>query len=244
MGETAQHHGCLWRRGWLQAVSYLVVMFIMGMNMIHIITAAERETRGPKTASGIRLSSNRWFMDDMAVTTETHIKTRWILRALDETATWARMTYKPKKSRGVVIRKVKVTDKFKLCIQGEVIPSLMNSPIKCLGKWFDSTLKSKPVKTGYNSKSKKALNRISKSGLPKKFNLPARPSTKTGFATDGIRDTCWLHGTTRTVSKKMKRWFGPRSPSSGCMGKPQSCSCHLSLWLRSTRCPRPDFFSH
>ena len=66
----------------------------------------------------------------MTVTTETHIQARWILRGLDETVTWARMTFKPKRSRGVVIKNGKVTDKFKLCIKGEEIHSLTNNAIK------------------------------------------------------------------------------------------------------------------
>ena len=82
-------------------------------------------------------------MDDMTVTTETHIQARWILRALEETATWARMTFKPRNSRCLIVKNGKVVDKFKLEIQGEEIPSVVNNPIKCLGKWFDSTLSDK-----------------------------------------------------------------------------------------------------
>ena len=38
---------------------------------IVLIKAAERETRGPNTSTGICLSPNRGFMDDMLITTET-----------------------------------------------------------------------------------------------------------------------------------------------------------------------------
>ncbi|XP_052237971.1 uncharacterized protein LOC127849292 [Dreissena polymorpha] len=127
-------------KGIVTGCTILVILFVMGMNMI--IKAAERESRGPKTNTGIRLPSNRGFMDDMTVTTETHIQAIWILTALDETATWARMRFKPGKSRSLVVsRKGKVTSQFKLCIQGEEIPSLEDKPIKCLGKWFDSSLR-------------------------------------------------------------------------------------------------------
>ena len=44
--------------------------------------AAERETRGPKTASGIRLLANKGFMDDLTISTASHITPRWILQAL------------------------------------------------------------------------------------------------------------------------------------------------------------------
>ena len=118
-----------------------VILFVMGMNMI--LKAAERETRGPKTNAGIRLPANRGFMNDLTITTETHIQARWILKALDETVTWARMVFKPRKSRCLVLRKGKVTSQFKLLIQGEEIPTLVDNPIKCLGKWFDSSLSDK-----------------------------------------------------------------------------------------------------
>ena len=55
------------------------ILFVMGMNLI--IRAAERETRGPKTASGIRLPANRGFMDDLTISTESHSST------LDSTVT-------------------------------------------------------------------------------------------------------------------------------------------------------------
>jgi hypothetical protein len=128
-------------KGIITGCTISVVLFVMGMNLI--IKAAERESRGPKTTSGIRLPSNRGFMDDMTVTTQTHVQARWILTALDETATWARMKFKPKKSRSLVIKKGKTTDRFHLKIQGEDIPSITNHPIKCLGKWFDSSLTDK-----------------------------------------------------------------------------------------------------
>ena len=79
-------------------------------------------------------------MDDLTIRTDTHIQARWILKALEETASWARMTFKAKKSRSLIIKKGKVTQKFELTIQGEKIPSIIGNPIKCLGKWFDETL--------------------------------------------------------------------------------------------------------
>src|SRR4029434_8671217 len=85
----------------------------------------------------------RGFMDDLTITMATHVQTRWILKALDNVATWARMKFKPKKSRSMVIRNGKVTNRFQLQVQGEVIPPIEENPIKCLGKWYDSSLKDK-----------------------------------------------------------------------------------------------------
>jgi len=76
--ERRQCHGCT-----------ISVVLVMGMNLI--IYAAKRETRGPKTASGIHLPFNRGFMDDLTISTTTHVLARWVFRALDDTVNWARM---------------------------------------------------------------------------------------------------------------------------------------------------------
>ena len=81
----------------------VVVLFVMGMHLI--INAAKRETRGPKTASGIHLPSNRGFMDDLTISTTTHVQAGWVLTTLDDTVNWARMKFKPNKSRSLVIKK-------------------------------------------------------------------------------------------------------------------------------------------
>ncbi|XP_060589724.1 uncharacterized protein LOC132744948 [Ruditapes philippinarum] len=154
-------------KGIVTGCTISVILFVMGMNMI--IRAAERESRGPQTNAGIRLPPNRGFMDDMTITTETHIQTRWILHALDETVSWAWMLFKPRKSRCLVVRKGKVTDRFKLTIQKEEIPSLVNNPVKCLGKWFDSTLKDTKSQGRLKQHVEEGLKRIDKSELPGKY---------------------------------------------------------------------------
>ena len=108
-------------------------------------------------------------MDDMTVTTETHIQARWILRALEDTVAWARMKFKPVKSRSLVIRKGAVTDKFKLTIQGVEIPTITNNPIKCLGKWFDASLSDKAAQKRLQEQVEVGLGKIDKSDLPGKF---------------------------------------------------------------------------
>ncbi|XP_078322870.1 uncharacterized protein LOC144622162 [Crassostrea virginica] len=117
------------------------ILFIMGMNII--MKAAERETRGPKMNSGIYQPANRGFMDDLTVTTKSHVQARWVLSALEEVISWARMKFKPRKSRYMIIKKGRISEKFQLKVQGENIPSIVDEPIKCLGKWFDDTLTDK-----------------------------------------------------------------------------------------------------
>ena len=82
----------------------------MGINLL--ITAAVKASRGPIMKSGIRQPPLRCFMDDLTIIAATHVQTRWILKALDDVATWARMKFK--KSRSIVIRSGKVTSRFQL----------------------------------------------------------------------------------------------------------------------------------
>lgn len=84
------------------------ILFIMGMNLI--ITAASTKSRGPKTAAGCQQPAIRAFMDDLTVITPTHVQARWVLAELDRMATWAKMVFKPKKSRSLVIQKGKTTE--------------------------------------------------------------------------------------------------------------------------------------
>jgi len=108
-------------KGIVTGCTVSVVLFVMGMNLL--INAAIRETRGPKTESGIYLPSSRGFMDDLTLTTPTHVQARWMLTALTDFASWARMKFKAVKSRSLIIKKGKTTDRFVLRVQNEEIPS-------------------------------------------------------------------------------------------------------------------------
>ena len=198
------------QKGIVTGCTISVILFVMGMNMI--IKAAERESRGPKTSSGIRLPSNRGFMDDMTITTETHIQARWILKAPDETVMWARMQFKPVKSRCLVIQKGKVTDKFKLSIQGKAIPSLTNNPIKCLGKWFDSSLTNKDSKERLQHQVAQVLRCIDKCDLSGKFKAwifqhGLLPRLVWPLMVNEIPISS-VEKVEQVVSKHLRRWLG------------------------------------
>ena len=79
-------------------------------------------------------------MNDITLTTTTHVQARWMLNALTDVASWARMKLKAAKSRSLVMTNSNVTERFVLRVQKEDIPSILNNPIKCLGKWFDASL--------------------------------------------------------------------------------------------------------
>ena len=90
---------------------------LWGMNLL--TNAVRRETREPKMESGIYLPSSRGFMDDLTLTTTTHVQARWMLTALTDVASWGRMKLKTVKSRPLVIKTGHTTERFKLYVQND-----------------------------------------------------------------------------------------------------------------------------
>ena len=139
----------------------------MGMNLL--INAARRETRGSKTESGIYLPSSRGFMDDLTLTTATHVQARWMLAALTDVALWERMKFKAVKSKSLVIKKRQTTERCTFYVQNEEIPSIVATLIKCLGKWFVASLHDRDNVRKLERQVENGLKKIDRCGLPGKF---------------------------------------------------------------------------
>ena len=108
-------------------------------------------------------------MDDLTLTTTTHVRARWMLTALTDVASWGRMKFKAVKSRSLVIRKGQTTESFKLYVQNEEIPPIVASPIKCLGKWFDVSLHDRDNVRKIERQVEDGLKKIDSCGLPGLF---------------------------------------------------------------------------
>lgn len=89
---------CRLELGIITGYTILVILFALVMTIL--VKSAEPECRGPKSRSGIRQSPIRAFMDDLMVTTESVSGVSWILLM-----TWARMSFKPSKSRSLLLKK-------------------------------------------------------------------------------------------------------------------------------------------
>ncbi|XP_052268321.1 uncharacterized protein LOC127869705 [Dreissena polymorpha] len=224
-----------WQRlekGIVTGCTISVVLFVMDMNLI--INPANKETRGPKTSTGLHLPTNRDFMDDLTVTTQTHIQARWVLKALEEAATWARMNFKHKKSRSLVIKHGSVTKRFTLQVQCEDIPSIMDSPIKCLGKWFDSSLSDKANVERIRSQLQEGLKQIDKSALPGNFKAwlfenALLPKLMWSLMLYEI-PTSSVECLEKTISRHLRRWLGvpPSFTSIGLYGRSNQLQLPLS----------------
>ena len=155
-----------WQRlekGIMAGCTISVTLFITAMNVM--LKEAGKECRGPKSLDGVLHPSCRAFMDDITVMTTTEIGMRWVLRRLDEIATWGRLCFKPKKSRSLVIKKGKV-HQASFSMQGDRIPTISDEPIKSLGKWFNATLQDKSTVKDIQVQLKAWLTRIDNTVLP------------------------------------------------------------------------------
>ena len=80
-------------------------------------------------------------MDDLILTTKSVIVGKWLLKCLERNMVWARMQFKPAKSRSLVIKRGKVIDKHRFSGAGTNTPTLTENPIKFFGKTLKSSLK-------------------------------------------------------------------------------------------------------
>ena len=111
-------------------------------------------------------------MDDLKVTTTTlDIQARSrVLSALEDSFSLAHMKFKAKKSQCLLLRKGRVDIRhITMQIQGEEIPSIVGNLIKCLGKWFNESLKDKESIEDTKKNLLFWLRIVDGSGLPGKY---------------------------------------------------------------------------
>ena len=95
-----------WQRlvkGIMARCTVSVVLFIAAMNMM--LKSVEIQCRGLIADDGIKPPPCRAFMYDITVMAQSITSTRWILKALEETANWAQMFFKLEKSRSLAVEK-------------------------------------------------------------------------------------------------------------------------------------------
>jgi len=123
------------------------------------------------------------------------------------------------------VKKGKVTKQFKMSIQGEEIPLLIDNPIKCLGKWFDSSLTYKSSKGRLRQQLEEDLRRIDKSEFPGKFMTwiyqhGLLPRLVWPLMVNEAKVSL-VEQLEQAVSKHIRRWLGlpPSFSSIGLYGK-------------------------
>ena len=196
-------------KGIMAGCTISVILFVSAMNII--LSEAAKECKGPKTKDGVAHPSCRAFMDDITVMTRTEIGTRWILKRLEDLAIWSRLTFKPQKSRSLVLKKGKLHHTiFKM--QGETIPTIDEAPIKTLGKWFDKSLGDNNQENRMVSEFQSSLNQIEKTPLPGNlkawcFQYGIIPRLAWPFSLYDISMSTIVK-MERRANRYLRKWFG------------------------------------
>lgn len=102
---------------------------------------------------------------NMQVTTMTSVpEGRWILQGLEGLIMWPRMSFKPTKSKSIVLNRWKVFDKLPF---SWAETATREQPVKSVGKLFDASLKDTAAMQKSNKES--WLTKVNMSGLPGRF---------------------------------------------------------------------------
>ncbi|RXN25999.1 hypothetical protein ROHU_005724 [Labeo rohita] len=142
--------------------------FVMAMQVV--IRASRWVVGGERTKSGLRLPPVRAYMDDMTLITTTKPCTRRLLQKLQENIQWARMQFKPSKSRSISIVKGQLTGE-QFYISEEPIPTVFEKPIKSLGRWYSADLKDTQQIEQLRRDLANGLKQMNNTGLPGKLKL-------------------------------------------------------------------------
>ncbi|KAI8490092.1 hypothetical protein Bbelb_321620 [Branchiostoma belcheri] len=145
------------------------ILFVLAMEVI--TRAAERMGPGNSLEGSEELSPIRAFMDDLTLLNPNTKVSQKLLDRLDELMVWARMKFKTKKSRSLVLKQGRLCDYNFVLLGGEKIPSIQEQPVKSLGRWYSEDLKdTKRVQETANLISE-SLVAIDNCGLPGKLKL-------------------------------------------------------------------------
>ena len=144
------------------------VLFTIAMNVI--VTPACEMSPGFKIRD-TETPSVKAFMDDMTVICEKRQDTGRVLTKLESAINGVRMRFKPEKSRTLSITKGLMERAVVFRIEGQELPVLADKPVKCLGRWFDASLKDTERGIELVKKAKEGLEAITKSMLPGNYKL-------------------------------------------------------------------------
>ena len=215
---STEHFVTEWQRlekGIVTGCTISVILFALGMTWM--VKSVEKETKGPVMETGVRQTNARLYMDDINTTTETVPQTRYLMTELGRFLGWARMDVKASKSRVLIIRKGKV-ERQPVEIQGEAITSILDKPIKYLGKWFNHKLTDRDQVEEARGLVDRYLERIDRSYLPGKFKVWCMQNVMMPRIMWPLSIYDYTVTTVEKIQKmitaKIKKWLGfPRSLS-------------------------------
>ena len=141
-----------------------IIIFAAAMNLL--VKSVEKLSRGPVTESGVKQPPMRAFMNDMTVTTKSMVQGRWMLEDIKRIITWARMRFKPAKSRSLVLKKGKISDWYRFKAGGELVSTVKEQPVKSLGRWFTADINDRKSIKEMVTTAEEWMKMVDKSRLP------------------------------------------------------------------------------
>ncbi|KAK0135502.1 hypothetical protein N1851_028657 [Merluccius polli] len=160
----------------------------------------------------------RAFMDDLTITAKSVPQGRWILEDLVELTDWARMEFKPAKSRSLVLRRGHVQDRFLFKITEDIIPTgRLQRQGECEGE--------------EEIQAETWMTPLENSGLPGKYKA-------WGYQYGVLPRLVWpllvyevpvstVDGLKRKMNTYLRRWLASQEASASltCTAQAASCSC-------------------
>ena len=106
-----------------------------------LLTATESKSNFVELDRGCQMPPVKAFMDDTTILSSQRIYKLKLISFMDELMIWCRMKFKPQKSISLSLRKGKLNQNINFQIGGQRIPTLSDLPVKCLGRWYDESMK-------------------------------------------------------------------------------------------------------
>ena len=140
-----------------------VIWFILVMEIILL------STRFGEDRANVR-SLIKAFMDDVTLLTRKKTAMESVMVDLNGLISWARMKFKPKKSRSLTFKKGRqVQTRFH--IGNEKIPTVKEKPVKSLGRLYAGSLTDRHQGIVIQKQAEDGLKAITKTKLPGKFEV-------------------------------------------------------------------------
>lgn len=144
------------------------ILFVLAMQVI--LKAAEGEARGPAVDGECYMPPLKAFMDDTTILGSNESQARKILGRLEELIRWCRMSFKPSKSRSLVLKKGKVVE-VRFMVAEQIIPTVNEEPVKSLGRRYDASLRDTNAVQEIREMADKGLQIIDRCRLIGKFKI-------------------------------------------------------------------------
>ena len=174
----------------------------------------------------------RGFMDDLNLLTVSVDDGKILLDRASVVLNWARMAWRLKKSRYLVLTKGRVSVDASISATFEGIPSIAEKPVRCLGKIIDSSIRDTNGSVWLEDKIVDGLNKLDKSyllGSSKVWVLQflLLPQARSIITIYEI-PLSTVERLEKRVSKYIRKWLGFHPTISS-----------LALYSKSSPCPLP-----